>query len=372
MRRKRYLAPWARRAVAGEPANGMAGGNTRAADVAVLQALEGKPAIYHCISRVVDRRFILGDAEREQFVTYLRAYEAFCQVRVLTFCVMGNHFHVLVEVPARPAVDPDDEALLKHLAVLYSGKQMAEIRWQLGQFRSQGAHAAAEALRQRFLARMWDLSAFMQSLKQRFAQWYNRRNGRDGVLWSDRFKSVLVEDGHAARVMAAYIDLNPVRAGMVERPEQYRWSGYGEAVAGKKKAREGLKWVMLEKHRLTAPVELAAADVADWRKVAAEYRVILFADGAEKPGGKRKGIAARTVKKVLESGGRLGEGELLRCRVRYFSDGLVLGSREFVDRAFALTRDWFGVRRTSGARKLARADTGLRTMRALKVKIYGP
>ena len=49
MRRKRYLAPWARRAVAGEPANGMAGGNTRAADVAALQALEGKPAIYHCI-----------------------------------------------------------------------------------------------------------------------------------------------------------------------------------------------------------------------------------------------------------------------------------------------------------------------------------
>jgi len=52
--------------------------------------MEGKPAIYHCISRVVDRRFILGDAEREQFVTYLRAYEAFCQIRVLTFCVMSN------------------------------------------------------------------------------------------------------------------------------------------------------------------------------------------------------------------------------------------------------------------------------------------
>jgi len=279
---------------------------------------------------------------------------------------MSNHFHVLVEVPARPAEDPDDEALLKHLKVLYSGKQMAEIRWQLEQFRGQGDHAAAEKLRQQFLSRMWDLSAFMQSLKQRFAQWYNRRNGRDGVLWSDRFKSVLVEDGHAARVMAAYIDLNPVRAGMVETPEAYRWSGYGEAVAGKKKAREGLRLVMMEHYRMTAR---AAEDVADWRKVAAVYRIILLGD-LRKSGGRREGATG----KKSGSGdprSRLSEAAMLRCRVRYFTDGLVLGSREFVDRAFDLTREWFGPRRTSGARKLARAETELRTMRALKVRVYG-
>ena len=331
-----------------------------------MRALAGKPANYHCISRVVDRRFILGDAERERFVNYLRAYEAFCQVRVLTFCVMSNHFHVLVEVPARPVQDPDDEALLKHLTMLYSGRQTAEIRWQLEQFRSQGDHRAAEVLRQKFLSRMWDLSAFMQSVKQRFSSWYNRRERRDGFLWSERFKSVLVEDGHAARVMAAYIDLNPVRAGMVETPEAYRWSGYGEAVAGKKKAREGLRLVMMEHYRMTAR---AAEDVADWRKVAAVYRIILLGD-LRKSGGRREGATG----KKSGSGdprSRLSEAAMLRCRVRYFTDGLVLGSREFVDRAFDLTREWFGPRRTSGARKLARAETELRTMRALKVRVYG-
>jgi len=296
---------------------------------------------------------------------------------------MSNHFHVLVEVPARPAQDPDDEALLKHLRVLYSGPQMAEIRWQLEQFRGQGDHAAAETLRQKFLSRMWDLSAFMQTLKQRFAQWYNRRNARDGVLWSDRFKSVLVEDGHAARVMAAYIDLNPVRAGMVEKPEAYRWSGYGEAVAGKKKAREGLRVVMLEHYRMTSATERAAEDAADWRKVAAGYRGILLGD-LEKSEGRRKeskGIKrgqacfAKATKagaaRAPLGGAHLTEAQLLRCRVRYFTDGLVLGSREFVERAFELTREWFGPRRTSGARKLARAETELRTMRALKARIYG-
>ena len=46
--------------------------------------------------------------------------------------------------------------------------------------------------------------------------------------------------------MASYIDLNPVRAGIVKDPADYRWSGYGEAVAGKKAAREGLRLVMHE------------------------------------------------------------------------------------------------------------------------------
>ncbi|MCK5924075.1 MAG: transposase, partial [Methylococcales bacterium] len=40
-----------------------------------------------------------GDVEKEQFVRLMRLYEAFCGVRVLSFCVMSNHFHILVEVP---------------------------------------------------------------------------------------------------------------------------------------------------------------------------------------------------------------------------------------------------------------------------------
>ena len=77
----------------------------------------------------------------------------------------------------------------------------------------------------------------MKPLKQCFTRWFNREQDRRGTLWEERFKSVLVEDGHAARVMAAYIDLNPVRAGMVEHPKDYRWSSYGEAVGGKQRAR---------------------------------------------------------------------------------------------------------------------------------------
>ncbi len=89
--------------------------------------------------------------------------------------------------------------------------------------RAIGNHAGAEKLRERFLRRMWSLSAFMQAVKQRFSQWLNTRDGRAGTLWEGRFKSVLVEGtARTLATMAAYIDLNPVRAGIVGEPGLYR------------------------------------------------------------------------------------------------------------------------------------------------------
>jgi len=73
---------------------------------------------------------------------------------------------------------------------------------------------------------MFDLSIFIKELKGRFAQWYNRRHGRYGVLWADRFKSILLEDGQALAAVAAYIELNPVRAGVCADPKAHRYSGY--------------------------------------------------------------------------------------------------------------------------------------------------
>ena len=67
----------------------------------------------------------------------------------------------------------------------------------------------------------------------------------------------------------------------------------------------------------------------------------------------------------------MGEEEMLRHRVRYFVDGLVIGSKGFVDGVFDLTREWFTAGRKDGARKMVRAETPLRSMRALKVLPFG-
>ncbi len=74
---------------------------------------EHDEAYYLCVSRVVDRRFIFGDAEKEIFVQMMRKHERFYGVRVMTCCVMSNHCHILVEVPKCPEVMPSDEEIAK-------------------------------------------------------------------------------------------------------------------------------------------------------------------------------------------------------------------------------------------------------------------
>jgi putative transposase len=358
MPKARYLAPWHQ--VDLMEAAMAAGEDTEGLTLKELESLKGKPAIYHCLSRVVDRRFVLGDAEREQFVDYMRLYEKFCQVRILNFCVMSNHFHLLVEVPSPPegrGADWSDEKLLRHLSCLYSKPKLASIRWELELFRKQGNSAGAEALRETFLRRLWDLSQFMKTLKQRFTRWFNKQHGRTGTLWEDRFDSILVEDGHAARTIAAYIDLNPVRAGIVSNPEDYRWCSFGEAVAGKQRAREGLQRVMFEKEcTLTSEGRAASLlQLPSWRSVAQSYRHLMSLD-----------LKRRPSKAEINGLKPLSEAKALRCKVRFFIDGVALGSQTFLGKLFVLTRSHFGPKRRTGPRKIRGIATSLCTFRDLR------
>ena len=71
------------------------------------------------------------------------------------------------------------------------------------------------------------LSEFMREIKVGFARYYYRRHNRCGYFWGDRFKGVTVEKGETLINCLAYVDLNPLRAGLVDRPEDYRWNSLG-------------------------------------------------------------------------------------------------------------------------------------------------
>ena len=318
---------------------------------------------YHVVSRIVDRAFKLDDGEKEIFRRMMRKAEAFSGVRVLTYAVLSNHFHVLVEVPERGEVG--EAELLRRMTALYGKTWVAGRVLQWAEWRKNGTAYLAEAERDRLLARMGDVSAFVKTLKQRYSMSYNARHQRSGTLWEERFKSVLVENGESAKAaVAAYIDLNPVRAKIVEDPKDYRWNGYGEACGGNKAAREGLMAVHESRH-----FEQAGA----WRHASARYRVLLYAEGEERRaayGGHvvRKGIASAEVDRVLESNGKLPLPEILRCRVRYFTDGMAIGGKAFVEQVFNDNRGLFGPKRKDGARKMRFGEWGdLRTARALRV-----
>jgi REP element-mobilizing transposase RayT len=333
---------------------------------------ETKPAIYHCIARVVDRRFAFSPDDKEQFRIYMRMMENFSGCRVLAYCVMCNHFHILLEVPPKAKTPLSDEQLLKRVGALYSkafvatvAKELADARQLVSEGRARDGEAYVQQIHERFTYRMHDLSEFMKTLLQRFTRWHNARTKRRGNLWEETFKSVVVEDGPASKTIAAYIDLNPVRAGMVADPAEYRWSSYGEAMGatGKSgaKAKAGLvRAVMADKGW--------EADARHWAgRVSREYRMILLVEGEEKtrevvdPQGARteqvvrKGMARAKTDAELErlsSGRDVALRRMLRWKVRYFTDGAAVGSRAFVDGLFEQCRERFGAKRKSGARKM--------------------
>jgi putative transposase len=329
----------------------------------------GKPVLYHVISRVVDRRFALGTEEKEKFRTLMRMQENFTGCRALSYCLMDNHFHLLLELPPMAEGGLSDEELLKRLSAIYGEAFVAGVAKELADARSavytsaSGMDEAVEAIHKRFTYRMQDLGEFMKGLLQRFTQWFNRAHTRTGTLWEDRFKSVIVEDGVAARTISAYIDLNPVRAGMVKDPAEHRWSSYGEAVGGGnkgngKKAREGLV-------RAYFCDQGVGFDAGKWEEVSRLYRRLMGLAIGRKPGRaevsqstKGLGQATKNTAELLESEDNetalkdLGTAKMLRCRIRYFTDGAVIGSKEFVNEAFASARDRFGPKRKNGARKL--------------------
>jgi putative transposase len=204
------------------------------------------------------------------------------------------------------------------------------------------SEAVADANLRRFERMMGKISWFMRLLKQRFAIWYNRTYGREGTLWSERFKSVLVE--------AAYIDLNPIRAGIAKDPRKYRWCTIGAAMGGLRFAQGALEKVMAVAMREGEPRNTrntrkseGEGDAANsWGDVREWWCGQLAYEGQEVKDeeGKivRRGMDAKVLEKMLKSGAQMSLAEVLCCRVRYFVDGGVIGSREFVKRVVAKER----------------------------------
>ena len=334
---------------------------------------------YHVVSRVVDRRQVFEARDKEIFRRILRNQEAFSGVRIVTYCLMSNHFHLLLEVPDRETLAPlDEEWLLRVLPLLYEGDVVEGVKQELERARLSGDEAWHREILSRYERRRGDLGLFLKEVKLRITFYMNKRLGRKGTLWEGRYKSVLVEDCEQALLMiSAYIDLNPIRAGIVTHPENYRWCGYAEAVGGGRRAqraREGLGLMLSE--------ALQDPDFRqDWRRTASRYRVFLNLDGGEiagdadlgQPG--RRGIKAAEVESLVEQGGVMTVGQALRHRVRYFCDGAVLGAAEFVNTVFEreqALRKRFGKKRTSGARRMHGADWGeLRVLRDLQKDVIG-
>ncbi|GAB6095963.1 hypothetical protein JCM14469_22160 [Desulfatiferula olefinivorans] len=264
--------------------------------------VKDQKSVYHVITRTALDGFPFGTVEKDRFVSILKFFSRIYFTEILGYAVMDNHVHILVKMlPHSGYTDGDIETRYK---IKYGNEAVFPVG-RLEHFRKKWA----------------SLSEFIREVKQTFSRYYNKSKGRKGTLWGERFKSVIIEKGETLVHCLAYIDLNAVRAGIVKRPEEYRWCSLGyHSQTGN---REGF---------LSTDFGLAEFGDMDEAERYRRYRRYVYEAGAlEQSGGKnRKTIDKALIKQERERNFEPSRIDRFMSRTRFFTDSGVIGSRAFV------------------------------------------
>ncbi|MBQ9726479.1 MAG: hypothetical protein IJV65_03125 [Kiritimatiellae bacterium] len=269
---------------------------------------------------------MIDEGEKKILLGRIRAAAAFSGVEVYTYAIMSNHFHLLVRVPRKKEVS--DKDLEQRLLALYGPSKFNKIqeKWAGWTRRHMERRVKDEKVRMR--KRMFDLSQFCKTFKEAYTQDYNKRHGNTGSIWEGRFKSVLLEGSfRALATVAGYVHLNPVRAAVVERPEEAKWTGYGAGCQGDAKARAGLQGLVARAYGAKAPDttwERARAVCAD-----AIGGKLPFPAGAPTPAGGDDVVETDARGRPIRAGSLKA---LLSKKSAGFVQGLALGGESFLRR----------------------------------------
>jgi len=270
-------------------------------------------AVYHVMSRTALDGFPLKDVEKDFMLDLIKRFSALYFTEILGFCLMGNHFHLLVKmIPEDQFTDVEIQKRFE--AFFGESREFAE--GQLPYWRE----------------KLSSLSEFVREIKVGFARYYNRRHNRRGYFWGDRFKSVIVDKGETLVNCLAYIDLNPLRAGIVDRPEDYRWSSLGYHIQTENKDRF-----------LSTDFGLKEFNVRSKKERIRRYRRYVYEAGALNRPDKMQAqvIDEKVVAKEHKKGFEISRISRFRHRTRYFTDSGIIGSKAFVAEHYQRFRHLF-------------------------------
>lgn len=232
--------------------------------------------IYHVTSRICHKALLFKPDElKVRIVDWMIDIARFSGVELYAWCIMDNHIHMLVHVPrvpqrywCSPDVEPEswafgmrppacrtplwtdgdslrppeqrpdlgfmlsDEEMLERLSFLYSRNQAAATAVRWARMRAMGADAAVDDEKGRYCRRMYNISQFVKTFKERISMRYNADEEfkHEGCLWQGRFYSGIVENAREVMsIVAAYIEYNPVKAGMVQDAREWQFNSFSSA-----------------------------------------------------------------------------------------------------------------------------------------------
>ena len=285
--------------------------------------VKGEPAVYHVISRTTLEGFVLGDVEKDHLLGLMKRLSDFYFAEVLGFSILGNHFHLLVRMHPESSYSEEevrdryDRRHGQEKAAILGDDQMEELR-----------------------KKMADLSEYVKEIKQDFSRYYNKLHRKKGYFWSERFKSVIVENGETLINCLAYIDLNPVRAGLVKRPEDYRWCSLGYHVQSRNKG--GF---------LSLDFGLREFGVKSGKEKLRLFRRFVYEKGS-----------LEGVQKERKRDFEVGSVDRFLLRTRYFTDSGIIGSKAYVSNLYLAFKDLYAAKRE----KVPKRITGLEGVYSLK------
>jgi putative transposase len=285
--------------------------------------VRGELAVYHLTSRSTLQGFVLGDREKDYLLVLIKRLSSFYFAEVLGFCLMGNHFHLLVRM--HPESTYSDEKVRERYDRRYGKEKAAALdHHQMREMRN----------------KMADLSEYVKEIKQDFSRYYNKLHRKKGYFWSERFKSVIVESGETLINCLAYIDLNPVRAGLVKRPEEYRWCSLGYHVQTRNKG----GFLSLDFGLLEFGFKSGKERLRNFRRFVYEK-------------GELEGF-----EKEHKRGFEVGKVDRFLLRTRYFTDSGIIGSKAYVSSLYLVFKHHYSARKV----KVPKRISGLEGLYSLK------
>lgn len=192
---------------------------------------------YHCVARCVRRAWLWGVDEyagkdyshrKGWVIDRLRELSALFAIDICAYAVMSNHYHVVMVVDAKRAKQWDEETIIQRWTTLFRLPSVVQ------RYRSGGVSLAEEDEAKRIIE-LWrqqltDISWFMRCLNEHLARRANAEDGCTGRFWEGRFKSQALLDEAGLLTAMAYVDLNPIRAGIAATPEASEFTSIYERI----------------------------------------------------------------------------------------------------------------------------------------------